>query len=282
MSSAGSPAVPAFSYAQAAQGLTRNSQSQLKSPGSNSITSETNTKETRSAVTEPAKLDLNATQQSTKSSRDASSSRLGSGSDSLSGSRVDAGTPSTHIEEPKPSVNPGDTPSVPVSISSFQSTPENDPEEQHEVGSHTRETTDVSDNPILTPAGSDKLSVLSEKKKSRDEDGDWEHLSSPLIPAEKDLKPAPIPVVNFWTQRKAEQAAKTRVQANQRTSGAVTTAKGGQPTSNVADVSKRKPTEKASGSRDREATGGQKKDEETARAIENGKSMSLRPTEVVY
>ena len=277
MSSAGSPAVPAFSYAQAAQGLTRNSQSQLKSPASSSGASDTNTKEAKSATNEPAKLDLNATQSSAKSSRNASSSRVTNGTDELLASRTEAETTSVvPTGEPTASANPGTSSSTVVSHQPTHTTHQNTPEEQYEAGNHTGETTDVSDSQVLTPAGSDKFSVVGEKKKSRDEDGEWEHLHSPSIPAEKELKPAPAPVVNFWTQRKAEQEARARDLAFQRASGAGTTAKGSAAGQGVTEAAKTKVVEKVTVPTDRDTAGGRRKDPEGSRSVENGMWISSR------
>lgn len=50
----------------------------------------------------------------------------------------------------------------------------------------------------------------SSEDKTKDVDDDWEKISLPSTAAEKELKEAPVPTINFWQKRKQEQDAKLK------------------------------------------------------------------------
>jgi len=86
-----------------------------------------------------------------------------------------------------------------------------------------------------------EASVTSnEKEKSKEGDEDWEKISIPSTTAEKELKAAPIPVVNFWQQRREAAQAKLKEQVTQRTPAPTSTQAKSRPQTTASDEARRK------------------------------------------
>lgn len=102
-------------------------------------------------------------------------------------------------------------------------------------------------------------------KKSKEVEDDWEKVSVPSVAAEKELKAAPIPMVNIWKQRQEAQAAKFKeIQDQQRTSSSGPLAQAPKPKATGED-SKQNPA-----SRDRTAQ------EKEGKTVDNGRSGNRR------
>lgn len=271
MSNAGSPAVPAFSYAQAAQGLTLATQNQIKSPASSSATSEPAAKDTKLNLGEPGKLDLNSTQVPAKPTRDAFTSpgtkedgtfqKQSSDSSELEGRG--------NLSPPKSSfhVDDHDDATTPPTIPGQQSTDSVPLELKEDISARNSEVSEAWEGQPATP--SEKATTATEKRKAKETEGDWEPVSPPPAPLEKELRPAPIPAVNFWDKRRAEQEARAKELASQRAStSAMATISKNQPAS--TEQPKRKLSERTSAVADKDASGSRRKEPETSRSTDTG------------
>ena len=76
-------------------------------------------------------------------------------------------------------------------------------------------TESVGNSQTLSTSGGDR-SETSDETKTKDGDEDWEKVSAVSVPAEKELKAAPIPMVNPWQKRAEEQDAKRKALAAQK------------------------------------------------------------------
>ena len=72
---------------------------------------------------------------------------------------------------------------------------------------------------VQSQASGEKSQQSKEEGKVKENDDDWEKVSVPSVAAEKELKAAPIPVVNIWQQRKEAQDAKLKSLAVQKPAG---------------------------------------------------------------
>ena len=250
--------MPAFSYAQAAQGLSRASQNKAKTPVSNPIVQDLPDINAKKVNQEPAVSDLSTSQHSIRSSQVDLSPKVTAEAGALGDSKDVDSVNGNAAAATKPSPSLADGPSTSLSSPSFGASPNLTAQENTEVAStQLKNGTDSTDSQVQTPAGSDKFSVSSEKKKSKDEDADWERISSPSIPTEKDMKPAPPPAVNFWAQRKAEQEAKAKELATHKASAASAKTK---PTNeNAPEASKKKPVETSAALAEKDLNGTRRK-----------------------
>ena len=241
MSGAGSPAMPAFSYAQAAQGLSRAGQNKAKTPVSTPVAQEATETNTKKVNQDSAISDLSTSQHSIRSSQVDSSPKIAAEAGAQGDSNEVDAVNGTAVAPMKPSPKIADGASTSLSSPSFGASPDLIAQENTDFASRQlKNGTDSADSQVQTPAGSDKFSISSEKKKSKDEDADWERISSPSIPTEKDLKPAPLPVVNFWAQRKIEQEAKAKELATQKASASAASIKSKPTNENAPEASKKK------------------------------------------
>lgn len=103
---------------------------------------------------------------------------------------------------------------------------------------------DSSDSPV-----EEKLTIAtaSDKEKMKDTDEDWEKISTPSTTAEKELKAAPVPVVNIWQQRREAQEAKMRELVTQRSASTASTTTRPKPKSVGTDEAKRRPNAREQG-----------------------------------
>lgn len=195
MSTTSSPAMPAFSYAQAAKGLApAASQSSVKE-----------TKEELNEQAAPSKSSNNpdsVPHSVTKSPRNGARAeekeeKRSTKESSTTSSIRDESQDKENVPPPrrthKPSIPNNETPEAPVKSDASTETSTASPavvEQWENAVAH------------------EKDSVSSDKDKSRDNDDDWEKVSIPSVTGEKELKAAPIPSVNIWQQRLAVEAKK--------------------------------------------------------------------------
>lgn len=78
------------------------------------------------------------------------------------------------------------------------------------------------------------------QEKTKEADDDWEKVSIPSSTAEKELKAAPIPVVNIWAQRSQSFQAKLKEQATLRQTATPTSQIRPRPAATASDDSKKK------------------------------------------
>ena len=282
MSSSTSPALPPFSYAQAARGLTPSNQVAPKSPEPNVVPTEENTRETKSATTEPGKLDLTSSLANSKVEK----SRLSSPGSEVAVDQHQAAldngvvnkeniplhnSAGSSAEDSKPaaaapvSLRPAGEASAQLPKSESSSLPQND-------------ASDSWDKQSEVSVYAEKSTQTAEKAKGKDSEDDWEKVSAPAVLVEKELRPAPIPTVNFWLQRKAEQAAKTKESVpQQRPAVATSTAPTNKPKTQATgslDEAKRKPSDKTQSSIDKDGNGSRRK-QEASRPIEGGRRLVI-------
>lgn len=232
MSSTSSPAMPAFSYAQAAKGLAPS-------------TSQSSVKEAKDV--KDAKEELVESNTSAKNSNRSDAS-------AQSNTRSPRSEPHSEEKDVKRSIK--ESPSTSSSREESQDKENVPPSRQsHKPSVSASDAPKNIDEPAATKdtqlsssasvdhwelsAVNEKDSVSSEKEKSRDTEDDWEKVSIPSVAAEKELKAAPIPAVNIWQQRMAADAKK-REQASQKPASSAI-----RP---VADEFKRKSTHDRNGS----------------------------------
>lgn len=96
--------------------------------------------------------------------------------------------------------------------------------------------------------------VHENQVKPKETDDDWEKVSIPSVAAEKEkdkeLKAAPIPAVNFWTQRSQLQQAKLKEQAAQRQLAPTAPQTKPRPQATGIDESRRKPSTREASNND--------------------------------
>ena len=221
MSTSAGAAAPVFSYAQAAKGLTPATSTQNTSRNESPAASEKSTKD-----------------------------RLGS--DSASNPSTKAPKSKTESEKPQ-NVDVTPTRSLPVSSSKDtggrdevvlgRNSQDNEREGKatsaEDVSSPGQNSQHDDARPSMrsrrtTSADQSQEAATRDKsvgdKKSKESEDDWEKVSVPSVAAEKELKAAPIPLVNFWKQRQEAQAAKAKeAQGQQRVSSSISPAQTTKP-----------------------------------------------------
>ncbi|KAK5242017.1 hypothetical protein LTR40_012943, partial [Exophiala xenobiotica] len=108
-------------------------------------------------------------------------------------------------------------------------------------------------------------------RKSKDPDEDWEKVSVPSMTAEKELKAAPIPVVNIWQQRREAQAAKAKEVVGHQRNATSSATHASRPSAGDEDPKRR------SMSRDLESHERNGKSGDIARANSRKEAASTRP-----
>ncbi len=252
MSSTTSPAPPVFSYAQAARGLQPGAATSQKSTDVSATSSEKGARGRQPSSTDGEKLE------SLSKPFDARAEESGSltGAKPLEATHTSSGGTKENLEKSsvkgsKPSESSEDTRALmsPTIVSLSESEPSANHKDD-EVLTGQIGASDTWDRQSEASASAEKANASNEKDKSQAGDDDWEKVSVPSISQEKELKAAPPPTVNIWQQRKQAQEAKQREQASQRP----VSSSGKTPTSSgpVADLTKVKTAEKATGSHEKE------------------------------
>ena len=204
-----SPALPAFSYAQAAKGLaplTPATNSQAESAMS---TPEMSSTEKKPSIPESEKLDslhgAAGAEKVDQSSNDVVSKTLVVRGDTASTvksiSEKDSNsntkqTSSTHSDSKQ--VSETTSPSLVASITTLP---------REDEFSSTPNDSESWDKQSDTSTAAEKSVQMTDSGKEKSGDDDWINVPAPKV--EKELKAAPIPV-NFWQQRIEAQAAKAK------------------------------------------------------------------------
>ena len=224
MSSATSPAMPPFSYAQAAKGFAPSKSSSQNASSAQSTTSDGSPQGRKHSSTEPAKLDL--TPKSTTSP--------GNDQRNLGGDKGNPETPariaSTQSATNKENVPPRTSGALrhetkrttsETSSPSFGATSTSTlPKEEYT----TATSSDANDNwekQSQVSTSVEKSTQTTTGNKAKDSEDDWEKVSVSTAPPEKELRAAPIPAVNPWLARKEAQDAKAKAPSVQKTSSTV-------------------------------------------------------------
>jgi hypothetical protein len=217
MSGTTSPALPAFSYAQAAKGLAP-STSAPHVPASVSATSSTaSSGERKASTTEPVKLEL--TSKPTNSQNEDSTSP---GKTSANGREIASVTNDSlkeNIQPSKPSGASNEETKVTVSGTSspsFEATSSSTLSKEEDISITPNETSDNWDKQSQVSTSVEKSTQTTGETKMPDKEDDWEKEPVPKPSSDKELKAAPIPTVNFWQARKEAQEAKAKALAAQR------------------------------------------------------------------
>lgn len=237
MSTPSGAAAPAFSYAQAAKGLTPSTSSQPTPRNESPATSEKNTRE-RSAT------ESNVSQITGKPVREKA--------------EID-GKPNTETAHQKSSSEETPEKDTVVSTQKVLDAPETSSEQPSLSGIDSQDLRRDETGPQLVNGRTPSFDQASEvsgqgsaEKKPKDSEDDWEKISVPSMTAEKELKAAPIPVVNIWQQRREAQAARLKETASQPRSAPSNTPK----TTPSHDDPKRRSISRDIESRDREGKAG--------------------------
>lgn len=225
MAATTSPAVPAFSYAQAAKGLapvasaTPPSQAEsLVNPPDltyaerNSSIPDSEKLESLHITTASGKKDDHADDTVSKETPDDVNvvSTVNMSSDKNSGA-VLRQIPTAHSDSKQISSN-----TSPTLVASVGNLPREDELSSNQIG-----TSESWDNQPELSVVAEKAAQVTESGKDKIGDDDWVNVSVPKV--EKELKAAPIPTVNVWQQRKEAQEAKTKANAALRSSVTVAT-----------------------------------------------------------
>jgi la-related protein 1 len=221
MAAATSPALPGFSYAQAAKGLapaTSASQSQTESsPNTPGLLST----ERKSCTPESEKLDpLHTTTVTGKDDeipKDLASKQVSEEADAVSRAKPNPEsnssttahyTASSHSDSKQASES-----TSPNLVASTATLPREDESSFTPNGS-----SESWDKQSETSAMAERFTQITDSGKERSGDDDWVSVPAPKV--EKELKAAPIPTVNIWQQRKEAQEAKAKASAALRSSAA--------------------------------------------------------------
>jgi la-related protein 1 len=248
----GAPAMPAFSYAQAAKGLAP-STSQLQ-PAVKTETSD------QAQQSKPAPKQDSQAQTSQKSSR--SNPRVDDKETTKSSKVASAAAPEHEDVQDKESIAPTRRPQQKQQSSNASP----------RLAADTASPKDSNAPPARSdswdiPAAAEKDSASSEKAKEKDTEDDWEKVSIPSMAAEKELRAAPIPSVNVWHIRAKEQKEREAQKATIATAGA-------QPS---AIAAKQPEEQKRKGNQDRDTAVAHRSQTKPNERTDVSSSQSSRP-----
>ena len=206
-----SPKMPAFSYAQAARGLPQSKSEPL-------MRDESTEHEVQASQLE----ENNASRGSSRPSRGRARDESNEGADAT---EKELPTISTDEVEQKESVvtskQPRQGSTARKSSDSSTTSPNSttgDAATRLADSASRRDQSSSWDQTSQTSTSIEKAAELTDKDKVKDSEDDWEKVSVPSVSAEKELKAAPVPTVNIWLQRKEAQDAKKRQVEPQRAS----------------------------------------------------------------
>jgi len=229
MSTSAGASAPVFSYAQAAKGLTPATSTQTTSRNESPAASEKSTKDKvgpdtgSNALIKPTKPKFESENKQNADSTLNKASAATFSKDSATKDEFSSPQLLQHNEHEEKAMST-DGISTPSQISQ--------PDEGR-PSMRSRRTTSADQS-----QGSAAREKSVGDKKSKDLEDDWEKVSVPSVAAEKELKAAPIPMVNIWKQRQEAQAAKFKeIQDQQRTSSSAPIAQAIKP-NNAAEESK--------------------------------------------
>lgn len=220
MSSTTSPALPAFSYAQAAKGHVQSTATTQNIVNASSVPSEASTRERENSSGEPAKLEL--------------TSRLSNGrSEDSNRTQIPNGTQDAHkevlvmdeivnkenIAPTGRSGSPGEENKATISATSspsFGATSTSTLPKDEEILMTPNDTNESWEKHSQVSTSVEKSTQTADGGKSNDQQEDWEKDASAKVTVEKELKAAPLPTVNFWQARIDAQDARTKTLTTQR------------------------------------------------------------------
>ena len=269
MSSA-TPAAPVFSYAQAAQGLSRSSQSSTKPPAPSSLTPEATKKNAKTTATEPAQLDFDAPSISSKAHKENGVSLPKSEAGDIRGPKAEAGN-QEHSSQAGTNIASAEEPSSTTAAHALRQDDGRSTKDQVEesVSSPHIDSSEAWEHQSQI---STKSNQSKAKAKSKDLDEDWEKISPQGVSVEKELKPAPVPTVNFWQQRRAENEARAKELAYQRTTTSSTENKHKTVQSANEQMSRRS-LNRATNGTENEPKGGRRREVDILKSADAGKSI---------
>ena len=219
MSTTTSPALPAFSYAQAAKGLAPSTSAPHHVANASATPSVSSSREPKASTAEPAKLDLtsktthsqndDSIQTSTGKSTNAVRERTLTSNDALKENIPPHKPSGSSSEETKMNVSGTSSPSFGAASSSTLS-------KEEDISITPNDISDNWDKHSQVSTSVEKSTQTTGGNKVPDAEVDWDKESAFKTPGEKELKAAPIPTVNFWQARKEAQEAKAKALATQR------------------------------------------------------------------
>lgn len=196
MTTPSGPAAPVFSYAQAAKGFTPSISSQPTPRNESPAASEKHVRDRPAPESNSAALAL-------KSPREKTDSEVKVASD------VGARTPTFEDSAGKENVSNTQNLSVaPEGLSEQANTSSTEPSQDSRKDEARPQL--LNGRTYSSEQASEVSGPGAADRKSKDAEEDWEKVSVPSMTAEKELKAAPIPVVNVWQQRREAQAAKAK------------------------------------------------------------------------
>jgi la-related protein 1 len=281
MSSTTSPALPAFSYAQAAKGLAPSASTPHHAASISASPSVSSSRERKSSSAEPVKLELTSkatnspnedlNQRSTGKNADALREITSTTHDSLK-EHIPPGKPAgSSSDDAKMTVSETSSPSVGAASASTLSKAE-------DISITPNEASENGDKQFQGSTSAEKSTQTTGASKAPDTEEDGEHQPVPKTPSEKELKAAPIPTVNFWEARKEAQEAKAKALAAQRPPPA--TVKPKLPSANVVespkaaeDESRRKQAVKPPAKLEKENGAAKRKQGDTSKQRDDGTKL---------
>lgn len=233
MAATSSPALPPFSYAQAAKGLAPATSAQHPQADSTVNTPETSSTERKASIPEPERLEsLHHTASAAKNDEipnDVVSQTVYDDVDIASTAKFNPDNTCSSTTKPTSSSSHPDSKQVSESTSpSLEASVATLPREE-ESSSTQNDSSESWDKQSETSAIAEKSGQATEGGKEKSVDEDW--VNVPALKAEKELKAAPIPAVNIWQQRKEAQEAKAKANAVSRPSSTLTA-----PTKSITQV----------------------------------------------
>jgi la-related protein 1 len=228
MSSTTSPALPAFSYAQAAKGLAPSTSAPHNAASVSATPSVSSSRERKSSSAEPAKLELTskvinsqdedltytATRKSNHTLRETTSTTNDTLKENIHGAKPSGSS----SEETKVTVSGTSSPSFGAASSSTLS-------KEEDISITPNEASDNWEKHSQVSTSVERSTQTTGANKLPDNEDDWEKEPVSKTPSEKELKAAPIPTVNFWQARIEAQEAKVKALAAQRPAQATIKAK---------------------------------------------------------
>lgn len=286
MSATTSPALPAFSYAQAAKGLAPSTSSHVATEP-NSATTESSLKERKPRPGEITRSENESESVPTKN-EDSTNTSVPHATQSTPGSAPATRDPVNKENVPPPKIHGSSNDEAKgrtsgTSSPSFGADSTSTLPKEDEISFHANDASDAWERQSQVSTSVEKSTQMSNGSKGKDPEDDWEKVSVSKAPVEKELKAAPIPAVNIWQARKEAQAAKAKAIAAQRPAPVVTTnikPKVSSPTTTEApkvleEESKRKPTVKPSANGDKDEGISKRKQSETPKGREDGKNTTI-------
>lgn len=289
MSSTTSPALPAFSYAQAAKGLAPSASAPSNAGNASNTPSVSSSGERKSSSSEPVKLDL-ISKASNPQDDDLNHPPAGKITHTVREIASTASEPAkenvhdgkacgSSTEETKVNVSGTSSPSFGAASTSTLS-------KEEDMSIAANETSDNWVKQSQAYTSTEKSTQTTSTSKSPDIEDDWEKEQASKPASDRELKAAPIPPVNFWQARQEAQEAKAKALAAQRPAQATVKAK--PLTANVSESAKpadedprRKPPGKPSAKPEKENGAIKRKQGETAKSRDEGRNSSLNPSGVV-